>query len=494
MTLKVGWDATIDICKVAAVSTCSARFGTVAGGNAIEDFIASPVAAGITVTGTISAFALIWAILSADELVGTQRKRFRTLPLMILVAATISTIFLAFYAAAFGATEFLNTASTSPSLGTSSNLRVAPITVAAGLFGGVLFIAFTVLKYRGHTQADERLVLEQRGAALQISEHFSERFAKSAEMLGSDRAATRMGGVYALAALADVWVENRQQCVDLLCGYLRTPMKMGGKTEAGVAGDYPKVDLPTPPSAPAELLPRPQRSPHVDPSIISSYRALRADAAAKCRGGARTDELAVRKAIITSIARGVRRPKDDPASWSAMEFDLSRSFVQDLDFSDCRFVQRVNFNGTIFDGATNMRDTYFSQNAQFDGCMFMGNVWFSGAFFAGHAWFRATEFAGTAAFGRVAFQGGMLFNFAHFQVPPHLRNNQLGRVGSEELSDIPIANLGGVSYGGDLTACPDANSGSLWDTFEYVQRGYTIICERDHADRHFDSKFANLMS
>jgi hypothetical protein len=52
---------------------------------------------------------------------------------------------------------------------------------------------------------------------------FNERFATAAEKLGDAEAATRLAGVYAMAGLADDWKEQRQTCIDVLCGYMRLP-------------------------------------------------------------------------------------------------------------------------------------------------------------------------------------------------------------------------------------------------------------------------------
>jgi hypothetical protein len=42
--------------------------------------------------------------------------------------------------------------------------------------------------------------------------------------LGDDKPpAVRLAGVHALAGLADDWKDNRQPCIDVLCGYLRMP-------------------------------------------------------------------------------------------------------------------------------------------------------------------------------------------------------------------------------------------------------------------------------
>ena len=64
----------------------------------------------------------------------------------------------------------------------------------------------------------DRTLAEQRTRTL------NERFATAAGQLGGDKpSAVRLAGVYAMAGLADDWPENRQTCVDVLCGYLRLP-------------------------------------------------------------------------------------------------------------------------------------------------------------------------------------------------------------------------------------------------------------------------------
>jgi hypothetical protein len=52
----------------------------------------------------------------------------------------------------------------------------------------------------------------------------NERFATAADMMGTDKPPpVRLAGVYAMAGLADDWKDNRQTCIDVLCGYLRIP-------------------------------------------------------------------------------------------------------------------------------------------------------------------------------------------------------------------------------------------------------------------------------
>lgn len=165
-----------------------------------------------------------------------------------------------------------------------------------------------------------------------------------------------------------------------------------------------------------------------------------------------------------------------------MSFDLSRCYFEDVDFADCRFLRQVNFSGTIFGGSTNMRGVYFGENAKFDGCIFIGRAGFSKATFVGEACFRAAEFCKEAQFGKATFEDHMLFSFTHFAQVPELLDNRFGRLNTE-LGELPIANWDGVSFGSDLTACPDATTPAIWDFFSYLQPGCRIICERTHPDR-----------
>lgn len=59
----------------------------------------------------------------------------------------------------------------------------------------------------------------------------TERFGAASEQLGSAQAPVRLAGVYALSALADEWEDQRQQCIDVLCGYLRLPRADEGASD-----------------------------------------------------------------------------------------------------------------------------------------------------------------------------------------------------------------------------------------------------------------------
>jgi len=100
------------------------------------------------------------------------------------------------------------------------SLQVEAALIAAGV--GVLTVVTTAFtQYLGHRATSKQL---DRTLADQRLRTLNERFATAAGQLGSDKpAAVRLAGVYAMAGLAEDWEENRQTCVDVLCGYLHLP-------------------------------------------------------------------------------------------------------------------------------------------------------------------------------------------------------------------------------------------------------------------------------
>ena len=90
-------------------------------------------------------------------------------------------------------------------------------------FGGVVLLA---VNYRKQRVAEDEHDLAVQRAEREVVQKFNERFGSAAEQLANESAAVRLAGVYAMAGLADDWVDKRQVCVDVLCGYFRiTPRR-----------------------------------------------------------------------------------------------------------------------------------------------------------------------------------------------------------------------------------------------------------------------------
>ncbi|KAA2263458.1 pentapeptide repeat-containing protein [Solihabitans fulvus] len=215
-------------------------------------------------------------------------------------------------------------------------LKIA-LSVVAG-FGGV--VALTVAYRRQRVaEATHRLALiqEQR----EHGKLLHERFGAASANLGDDRFPTRLAGVHALTALADESLEQRQQCVDILCAYLRTP--------------YPDGD-------PAER--------------------------------------EVRNAVISVLLD--RMGRFSSASWEDINIDLRGAQFVDLDLSDITFSATTNFDRAVFLGDhTRFDGAEFAANrTSFRGAKFTaGHTSFRGATFAG----QHVTFAGAVLTGAVDF-------------------------------------------------------------------------------------------
>jgi hypothetical protein len=108
--------------------------------------------------------------------------------------------------------------------------------------------------------------------------------------------------VYAMAGLADDWPENRQTCVDVLCGYLRMPYEPD----------------------PGEEAPGPERL---------AFRASRE----------------VRHTVIRVITAHLK--SDAMVSWQGLNFDFTGVVFDGGDFSGAEFSGgALSFDGARFSG------------------------------------------------------------------------------------------------------------------------------------------------
>ena len=239
-------------------------------------------------------------------------------------------------------------------------------TVVVQIFGRRLTSQDTQRTLKEQREQLDRTLAAQREQlddtlAEQRTRTFNERFAAAAGQLGSDKPPeVRLAGVYAMAGLADDWPENRQTCVDVLCGYLRMPYEPD----------------------PGDDAPGPERL---------AFRASRE----------------VRHTVIRVITAHLR--DGATVSWQGSNFDFTGVVFDGGDFSGVKFSGgTISFRGAKFSGGT----VSFS-GAEFSG----GEVSFSGAEFSGgEIGFEFAVFSGGAVrFRRAEFSGGEIgFNRAKF--------------------------------------------------------------------------------
>lgn len=88
-------------------------------------------------------------------------------------------------------------------------------------------------------QADSRCLVNRETAASvaqsAAADALARRYQDASMQLGHEKAAVRLAGVYAIARLADDWPQERQTCIDVLCGCLRMPPRK--RADASIDSD-----------------------------------------------------------------------------------------------------------------------------------------------------------------------------------------------------------------------------------------------------------------
>ncbi|GAA1593472.1 pentapeptide repeat-containing protein [Kribbella sancticallisti] len=246
--------------------------------------------------------------------------------------------------------------------------------LALGMAAAVGATVALVVNYR----RQNHLEVDSAGQRDQIR-LLTERFGAAAAQLGGEQAAVRLAGVFALAALADEWEERRQQCIDVLCGYLRLPYV--GEPPAG----HPELIVEQQSSADGLR----QRS------ATTSYRA---------------GEREVRQAIVNTITEHLQA--DARISWSSYDFDF-----------DGATLVNASFHGAVFAGARTSfyATTFVGLRTTFNRACFVGkSVWFIKAEFrTGDTDFTKVDFrpANRIWFAGASFLGDCSFDLSTFDSP-----------------------------------------------------------------------------
>ncbi|MFD9496878.1 pentapeptide repeat-containing protein [Streptomyces sp. NPDC060005] len=272
------------------------------------------------------------------------------------------------------------------------------VKLSFGVVAGAGALVALVVAYR-------RQRVDEAGAHREATRLHTERFSQAVDKLGSDSPAVRLGGVHALAGLADDAPDDnlRQTCIDVLCAYLRLPFSPD----------------------PGDLL-----DPLPDGTSPSEERRD-AHQAKKDRYHAFRE---VRHTILRLIGDHYRIPEGTHRSWQGCNLDLTRvTLDSSVNFSGATFSGgMVTFNGATFSGGmvTFNGATFSDGIVTFNGATFSGgsvslisakfsgsSVTFNGATFSSSSvTFNGATFSdGIVTFGGATFSGGMVnFNGAEF--------------------------------------------------------------------------------
>lgn len=217
---------------------------------------------------------------------------------------------------------------------------------------------------------------EQRERELQSDLHG--RYVTAATQIAHEHAAVRIAGVYAMAQLAGSWKETdkRQACVDVLCAYLRLPLRTVPRENAISIEDSGDVE--------------------------------------------------VRKTIEGLISRHLNWAAKH--HWGEVDIDLSGAHLSNLSLVGAKILgrldisnavtRRADFTGMHVREMFSANDTTFIDGANFNRAVFHSQVMFGGSIFKGNANFKNIEFASAgvfcAWFSDVDFQSNVSFENTHF--------------------------------------------------------------------------------
>ncbi|MEU8089068.1 pentapeptide repeat-containing protein [Micromonospora sp. NPDC049101] len=316
------------------------------------------------------------------------------------------------------------------------------LTVAAGLAAGVTLLM--TLRRQALSERAQRFAesdaLEQRTTTLYVA---------AAGQLGSDKAAVRLAGLYALERLGQDNPKLRQTVVDVWCAYLRMPY------------------IP-----PVEVLRGNLKQPPEHPSDDTEVPDAKAEAE-------RREELQVRLTAQRLLAAHLRRTQtdtDETAYWidargNRMTIDLvgavlvklsltsceieqgdlsGAQFHGDADLSGAQFHGNADLGGAQFHGDAYLSDAQFHGNADLGGAQFHGDADLGGAQFHGDAYLRGAQLHGDADLGGAQFHGDANLSDAQFHGDAYLSEVQLH--GDAYLSEVQFhgdADLGGAQFHGD---------------------------------------------
>ena len=265
------------------------------------------------------------------------------------------------------------------------------VKIALTLVGGVGAVAYLVIKYQERQQAGRDEERAKREEDREKDRLVNTKMQDAVDQLGSDRASTRIAGVYALTDVADTCGGGyRQRVVDILCGYLRSDRS----SYAPDRSRQPVWD------ASGHLVESVASDEAVESTILSVMR----DHLRKERRNDKTGEPIVRQAV------------DDDQLWCDCTFDFHEATFHgavDLTYSTLECVP--DFRGTKFERGAAFGGATFTRDALFGGTTFTRGAAFGGATFTRDANFRGTTFTRSADFHKATFTRGAVFDRAEFR-------------------------------------------------------------------------------
>ncbi|MET9231397.1 pentapeptide repeat-containing protein [Lentzea sp. NPDC003310] len=319
--------------------------------------------------------------------------------------------------------------------GTEPRDRLDAIRTAATLLVGTGGAAALLLAARRQRAAELSLAVQRKAAADTAHDaaarRITELYLKAVEQLGSDKAAVRHGGLYALERVAQDNPHQRQTVINVICAYLRSPYapppEQAATRRTGLSMTPRRriaTDRVTTGSATARRISLRPPTPAVTSEQLRQEREVR---------------LTAQRILTTHLCFGLDTTSGQPTDslyWGeAYDLDLTGATLIDFNaagltlrqaaftevhfsggvwFGDAEFSGIASFNGAIFSDVAGFTGTTFNGGAQFNRATFSGNALFSEVTFSMDATFDGANFNGGASFDKVTFSELAWFRGATF--------------------------------------------------------------------------------
>ncbi len=275
----------------------------------------------------------------------------------------------------------------------------------------------------GGAGAAVALVVNYRKQSVLESETLTRRFSDFTNQLADDRYPVKLAGVYSLYRLADEWDEQRQQIIDVLCGYIRQPWPDENDQQTT------KVELEGRQTILREMVAR------MKEDCVFTKGNYHYD----FRGATFKSDTSFAGAIFTGDAWFGEATFTDDARFAGTTFNGYAGFTEATfngvaGFTEATFNGVAGFREATFNRYTGFREATFTDNAEFTGATFTRDAEFGEATFNGIAKFTGATFTWGAEFGEATFNGNAEFTGAIFN-----RYTEFGEVTFRKTCDFANA-------------------------------------------------------
>ncbi|PPJ29400.1 hypothetical protein C5E45_34095 [Nocardia nova] len=225
---------------------------------------------------------------------------------------------------------------------------------------------------------------------------------------------------------------QRQQCIDVLCGYLRLPYS-------------------------------PERgSNYQTKHVIKSKDATGVEIETEDHFEYPQNDREVRLTILRVIADHLRSYE---YNWSTLDFDFRGAHVEGVDFSHTTFKSLARFTGARFTGEANFDGVRLTGWANFDGCTFEDGASFNGARIY-QATFEGANFESATSFHQTEFDDGANFAKASFSEVEFIRCGFSGYRTDFERSTFN----GELTFDGTVTGYCDFAGSTFYDKAHFYAK------------------------